>query len=82
MRKMGMKRGDSAVDLCCGTCDWSIALADASQTGSVIGLDFSAGMLEVGRRKVEERKLQDRISLVQAMRWTCLSVTTALIMRR
>lgn len=22
MRKMGMKRGDSAVDLCCGTCDW------------------------------------------------------------
>lgn len=65
MKKMGMKRGDSAVDLCCGTCDWSIALAEASQTGNVIGLDFSAGMLEVGRRKVEERKLQDRISLVQ-----------------
>lgn len=65
MRKMGMKRGDSAVDLCCGTCDWSIALADASGTGSVTGLDFSAGMLEVGRRKVEARGLQDRISLVQ-----------------
>jgi demethylmenaquinone methyltransferase / 2-methoxy-6-polyprenyl-1,4-benzoquinol methylase len=65
MKKMGMKRGDSAVDLCCGTCDWSIALAEASQTGNVIGLDFSAGMLEVGRRKVEERKLQNRISLVQ-----------------
>lgn len=65
MKKMGMKRGDSAVDLCCGTCDWSIALAEATQTGNVIGLDFSAGMLEVGRRKVEERKLQDRISLVQ-----------------
>ncbi|WP_339319854.1 demethylmenaquinone methyltransferase [Paenibacillus sp. FSL R10-2734] len=65
MKKMGMKHGDSAVDLCCGTCDWSIALAEASQTGNVIGLDFSRGMLEVGRRKVEERKLQDRISLVQ-----------------
>lgn len=65
MKKMGMKRGDSAVDLCCGTCDWSIALAEASQTGNVIGLDFSAGMLEVGHRKVEERKLQNRISLVQ-----------------
>ncbi|WHY17849.1 demethylmenaquinone methyltransferase [Paenibacillus sp. G2S3] len=65
MKKMGMKRGDSAVDLCCGTCDWSIALAEASQTGNVIGLDFSAGMLEVGRRKVEGRKLQNRISLVQ-----------------
>lgn len=65
MKKMGMKRGDSAVDLCCGTCDWSIALAEASQTGNVIGLDFSAGMLEVGHRKVEERKFQNRISLVQ-----------------
>ncbi|WP_151734472.1 demethylmenaquinone methyltransferase [Paenibacillus tengchongensis] len=65
MRKMAMKRGDTAVDLCCGTCDWSIALAEASQTGSVMGLDFSAGMLEVGRRKVEERGLSERISLVQ-----------------
>ncbi|MRN53388.1 demethylmenaquinone methyltransferase [Paenibacillus monticola] len=65
MKKMSMKRGDSAVDLCCGTCDWSIALAEASETGCVMGLDFSAGMLEVGRRKVEEYKLQNRISLVQ-----------------
>ncbi|MDF9840326.1 MULTISPECIES: demethylmenaquinone methyltransferase [unclassified Paenibacillus] len=65
MRKMAMKRGDSAVDLCCGTCDWSIALAEASQTGSVVGLDFSAGMLEVGRGKVEAQGLQDRISLIQ-----------------
>ncbi|MEK5031387.1 demethylmenaquinone methyltransferase [Paenibacillus sp. FSL R7-0302] len=65
MRKMNMKRGDSAVDLCCGTCDWSIALADASETGNVMGLDFSAGMLEVGQRKVEARGLQDRISLIQ-----------------
>lgn len=65
MRKMAMKRGDSAVDLCCGTCDWSIALAEASQSGSVVGLDFSAGMLEVGRGKVEAQGLQDRISLIQ-----------------
>ncbi|WP_150271053.1 demethylmenaquinone methyltransferase [Paenibacillus tepidiphilus] len=65
MRKMGMKHGDSAVDLCCGTCDWSIALAEASQTGCVMGLDFSASMLEVGRRKVEEAGLSERISLVQ-----------------
>ncbi len=65
MKKMAMKHGDSAVDLCCGTCDWSIALAEASETGCVMGLDFSAGMLEVGRRKVEEHKLQNRISLVQ-----------------
>lgn len=65
MRKMAIKHGDSAVDLCCGTCDWSIALAEASKSGEVMGIDFSAGMLEVGRRKVEARQLQDRISLVQ-----------------
>jgi demethylmenaquinone methyltransferase/2-methoxy-6-polyprenyl-1,4-benzoquinol methylase len=65
MKKMAMRHGDSAVDLCCGTCDWSIALAEKSETGNVMGLDFSAGMLAVGKRKVEERGLQDRISLVQ-----------------
>ncbi|MCL6602389.1 MAG: demethylmenaquinone methyltransferase [Paenibacillus sp.] len=65
MKKMAMKQGDYAVDLCCGTCDWSITMAETTQTGSVIGLDFSAGMLEVGQRKVKERQLEDRISLVQ-----------------
>ncbi|MFC3745841.1 demethylmenaquinone methyltransferase [Paenibacillus sp. GCM10012306] len=65
MKKMAMRHGDTAVDLCCGTCDWSIALAEKSETGSVMGLDFSASMLEVGRRKVEARGLQDRISLVE-----------------
>lgn len=65
MKKMAMKQGDSAVDICCGTCDWSITMAEATKTGSVVGLDFSAGMLEVGRRKVEERRLDERISLVQ-----------------
>lgn len=65
MKKMNMRHGDTAVDLCCGTCDWSIALAEKSETGTVMGLDFSAGMLEVGRRKVEARGLQDRISLVE-----------------
>ncbi|SET52768.1 demethylmenaquinone methyltransferase [Paenibacillus sp. NFR01] len=65
MRKMAMKRGDTAVDLCCGTCDWSIALAEESGTGQIMGLDFSAGMLEVGRRKVEARGLAQQITLVQ-----------------
>jgi len=65
MKKMAMKQGDNAVDLCCGTCDWSITMAETTTTGAVVGLDFSPGMLEVGRRKVEARKLEDRISLVQ-----------------
>ncbi|MFP4974700.1 demethylmenaquinone methyltransferase [Paenibacillus sp. CN-4] len=65
MRKMNVRNGASAVDLCCGTCDWSIAIAEASGNGRVTGLDFSQSMLEVGRHKVDKAGLSDRIQLVQ-----------------
>ncbi|GAA0135551.1 2-heptaprenyl-1,4-naphthoquinone methyltransferase [Paenibacillus sp. YSY-4.3] len=64
MAKMNMSPGDTAIDLCCGTCDWTISMAEASR-GQITGLDFSENMLEFGRRKVNERGLSDRISLVQ-----------------
>ncbi|SDW30720.1 demethylmenaquinone methyltransferase [Paenibacillus sp. CF384] len=65
MRKMNVKPGNTAIDLCCGTCDWTIALAKASESGDVVGLDFSAGMLEVGKKKVKGEGLDRQISLVQ-----------------
>jgi demethylmenaquinone methyltransferase/2-methoxy-6-polyprenyl-1,4-benzoquinol methylase len=65
MRKMNVQVGDAALDVCCGTCDWAISLAEASQTGKIVGLDFSANMLEVGRRKITEAGLEQRIELVQ-----------------
>jgi demethylmenaquinone methyltransferase/2-methoxy-6-polyprenyl-1,4-benzoquinol methylase len=37
MKKMNVALGETALDLCCGTCDWTIALANASVTGKVIG---------------------------------------------
>ena len=47
------------MDVCCGTADWTIALAEAVGTsGEVVGLDFSENMLKVGREKVEELKLK------------------------
>ncbi|WP_068785253.1 demethylmenaquinone methyltransferase [Paenibacillus phocaensis] len=64
MAKMNMAPGDTALDLCCGTCDWTISMAEASG-GPIIGLDFSEQMLEYGRRKVKERQLDSRITLVQ-----------------
>ncbi|GIP58193.1 demethylmenaquinone methyltransferase [Paenibacillus sp. FSL W8-0186] len=64
MAKMNMSPGDTAIDLCCGTCDWTISMAEASG-GQITGLDFSENMLQFGRRKVNERGLSDRISLVQ-----------------
>jgi len=65
MRKMNVQPGQSAIDLCCGTCDWTIALAKASGTGRIAGLDFSHNMLEYGARKVKAAGLEDRIELIQ-----------------
>lgn len=64
MRKMNVQLGQSAIDLCCGTCDWTIDLAKASGTGQVVGLDFSEKMLEYGREKVEREGLSEQIRLV------------------
>ncbi|MBU8907239.1 demethylmenaquinone methyltransferase [Desertibacillus haloalkaliphilus] len=58
MKRMQIKKGSAALDLCCGTADWTIALAHAvGQEGHVIGLDFSKNMLAVGEEKVNEQKL-------------------------
>lgn len=65
MKKMNVAPGQTALDLCCGTCDWTIALAGASVTGKVVGLDFSQNMLDVGAAKVEKLGLNKQITLVQ-----------------
>ncbi len=64
MRKMHVQPGQTAIDLCCGTCDWTIALAQASRTGSVVGLDFSQNMLNYGQTKINHLGLQQQIVLV------------------
>lgn len=54
MQRMNVEKGSVALDVCCGTGDWSIALAEASgSTGNVIGLDFSYNMLSVAEEKNE-----------------------------
>jgi len=65
MRKMNVQPGRSAIDLCCGTCDWTIALSQASGSGRIVGLDFSQNMLDIGGHKVKEAGLADAIELVQ-----------------
>jgi len=65
MEKMGMRPGDTAIDLCCGTCDWTISMAKASESGHIVGLDFSEGMLKVGREKVAMQGLDEQIQLIQ-----------------
>jgi demethylmenaquinone methyltransferase/2-methoxy-6-polyprenyl-1,4-benzoquinol methylase len=64
MKKMNVQSGDTTIDVCCGTCDWTISLAQASETGKVIGLDFSKNMLLVGSQKINKAHLSDQVELV------------------
>jgi demethylmenaquinone methyltransferase/2-methoxy-6-polyprenyl-1,4-benzoquinol methylase len=65
LKKMNIQPGQTALDLCCGTCDWTIAIAERNGGAEVTGLDFSGQMLKVGRMKVERAGLAQQIKLVQ-----------------
>lgn len=58
MKKLGVKPGSAAIDICCGTADWTMDLANCSKTGRVVGLDFSASMLAIGRVKLDKSALE------------------------
>jgi demethylmenaquinone methyltransferase/2-methoxy-6-polyprenyl-1,4-benzoquinol methylase len=47
-----VRPGDSALDVCCGTGDLALALAErVGPEGRVVGLDFSAPMLDLAKAK-------------------------------
>jgi demethylmenaquinone methyltransferase/2-methoxy-6-polyprenyl-1,4-benzoquinol methylase len=54
----GVRTGDRALDLCCGTGDISFALA--RQGADVTGLDFSEKMLEVAQGRLQNAKGETR----------------------
>lgn len=52
MERMNVQPGASCLDLCCGTGDWTFALDQAAgKEGKAIGLDFSANMLSVAKKR-------------------------------
>lgn len=60
MKKMALVSGTKALDVCCGTADWTIALAKVlGEDGEVIGLDFSENMLRIAREKVRDQRLEN-----------------------
>ncbi|MDQ7938595.1 demethylmenaquinone methyltransferase [Lactiplantibacillus sp. WILCCON 0030] len=64
MAQISLAPNAQALDLCCGTGDWTIAIAkELGPTGEVIGFDFSAPMLKIAQQKVTQAKLTDRVWL-------------------
>lgn len=57
------KKPKVILDIATGTGDLAILLAQTNAE-KIIGLDISAGMLEVGKKKVEEKRLSNVIDLV------------------
>ena len=57
------KSPDSILDIATGTGDLAIAMAKTGAT-KIIGLDLSPGMLEVGKKKVSNKNLQNTIEMV------------------
>ncbi len=62
------------LDVATGTGDLAIQLAKANPQAQLTGIDLSEGMLEVGRRKVAQANLDNRITLRQA---DCLALPFA-----
>ncbi len=53
------------LDIATGTGDLAILMAQTN-ADKIIGLDISAGMLEVGRKKIEDKKLSGKIEMLLA----------------
>ncbi len=64
LRQLGtLKPGDQVLDLATGTADVALAICAFAEGVSVLGVDPSEGMLQVGRQKVKQAQLSDRIRL-------------------
>ncbi len=57
------KNPETILDIATGTGDLAI-LMTKTNAKKIIGLDISAGMLDVGRKKIEQKKLSHRIEMV------------------
>ncbi|HEX6464737.1 MAG TPA: bifunctional demethylmenaquinone methyltransferase/2-methoxy-6-polyprenyl-1,4-benzoquinol methylase UbiE [Vicinamibacterales bacterium] len=65
IRAMRLPGNGRVVDLCAGTADFAIAAANSSPGIHVIGVDFAAAMLAIGRDKIRAAGLADRVRLVR-----------------
>ena len=66
IKKMNFSLTNRFLDVACGTGDLSLGAALHYPEIQVTGVDFVAEMVQVGKNKVAQRDLTDRINLLQA----------------
>ena len=59
------KNPKTVLDIATGTGDLAILMTNTTAE-KIIGLDISAGMLDVGRNKIKAKKLSDKIEMILA----------------
>ncbi|TCP59348.1 demethylmenaquinone methyltransferase/2-methoxy-6-polyprenyl-1,4-benzoquinol methylase [Tumebacillus sp. BK434] len=65
MKRMNIQPGQSAIDVCAGTGDWTVALAEQiGAEGKVVGLDFSQEMLKYSYPKIEKAGVGKQASMI------------------
>ncbi|GAC1395387.1 MAG: bifunctional demethylmenaquinone methyltransferase/2-methoxy-6-polyprenyl-1,4-benzoquinol methylase UbiE [Chloroflexota bacterium] len=67
VRQAALQSGGAALDVGTGTGEIAFALAAAAPGARVVGLDFSAAMIEEARRKAQERAAQPEFTVGDAL---------------
>lgn len=62
IRQLAPYQPQSILDIATGTGDFAILSAEMLKPARLVGADISEGMMEIGRKKVTEKGLQDIIS--------------------
>ncbi len=64
VQMVASKNPDTIMDIATGTGDLVIKMAQKTDASRLVGLDISSGMLEVGKIKVRDTQLDNRIEMV------------------
>ena len=62
IRQLEPYKPQTLLDIATGTGDFAILAAEMLKPQKLVGADISEGMMEIGRKKVQEKGLQDIIS--------------------
>ena len=66
LRSLDMQPDAEVLDVCTGTANIALAMAEKHKSSKIYGIDLSAEMLKIGGIKVAQKKLDGRIALIKA----------------